>query len=219
MLRWSLVMLMVLIGAAPATSSTGSATTRATIDLGTPKTAARSLVSAVEREDVAGVKSILDGDESVPELSDVLAELLVASGRMASASTNRFGRSGDPIGRPMLTVNDPAKIDEAQVVEDKDQATLQIVGHRRPMTFRRRDGKWRLKTDAVALVQEPAQLQIKLLKNMALAMNELAREINSGKYQSSAEAERYVQEKLHAVMIETFKPSKGPATTRAATQP
>ena len=61
--------------------------------------------------------------------------------------------------------------------------------------------------------------QIKLLKNMTIAINELAREIKSGKYQSSAEAERYVQEKLHAVMIETFKPARTPATTRASTQP
>jgi hypothetical protein len=223
---WALLPVLVVTASyAPGATATTTvvsqpATTRAVVDLRTPKAAAQSLLALIAAEDVAAVRTILDGEESMGELKNVLAELLVASGRMASASTKRFGRTGDPIGRPMLTVNDPAKIEEAQVIEDGDQATLQIAGHRRPMMFRRREGKWKLAPDVIEVAQDQARpQQIKLLSNMAVAMNELAREINSGKYQSSAEAERYVQEKLHAVMIETFKPTRTPTTTRATTQP
>ena len=190
------------------------ATQPVVVDLVTPKAAAKSLLAAVANRDVTAVRSVLDAD---PELNCVLAELLVASNRMAEAGVRRFGRSGDPIGRPMITSADAAKIDEAVVKETGDVATVEIAGHRRPMTFRKRGQSWRLAPEALTGAdQKNVAALVKMLNLMSIAMNELARDIDSGKYQTSAEAERYVQEKLHAVMIETFKPYRPPPTQPAS---
>jgi hypothetical protein len=224
-------LMLLFLAAAPAATTTAPATTPAAattqsaqVDLSSPKSAARSLFLAIQAKDVAALRAIVDaGDEITPEVNDALAQLLLAGGRMSDAGAKRFGKSGDPIGRPMITPGTIASVDTAAVKETGDTAALQIPGHRRTMTFRRRDGNWRLVPEAIVIgaggTTQPVPLQqLKLLRNMATAMNELAREIENGKYQSSQEAERYVQERLHAVMIEMFKPDRS-ATTRATTQP
>ena len=188
------------------------------MDLSSPKSAAKSILAAVAAKDVDAVRSSLDGDK---EFTTVLAELLVASNRMSEAGVKRFGKSGDPLGRPMITPTDAGNVEAALVNQTGDVATIQVAGQRRAMIFRQRGSEWKLVPDALlgadaAKSQAPPQL-INMLRNMTIAMNELARDISEGKYQTSQDAERYVQEKLHAVMIETFKPDRTRPTTQPAT--
>ena len=206
---------------AQAQPTTSAAATRpVVVDLSTPRAAAKTLFLAIRAKDLAAVSATLDAPDRESEIIGAMAELLVASSRMSEAGTKRFGKTGDPLGRPALTPNDVGAAEQAKVNEDGDSATVQIPGQARPMNFRRRGGQWRLAADALTggdAANVPPQ-QLKLIRNMAIAMNELARDIENGKYQTSSEAERYVQEKLHAVMIEMFKPQRGP-TTQATTRP
>ncbi len=162
-------------------------------------------------------------DANAKEFTHASAELLVAGKKLSDVAGKHFGKSGQAIGRTMIDFNN---IDDAvqklQIKETGDTATA-TGENQTKMRFQKRNNQWRLVvTDFAndAPVNLPAQ--IKLLKEMSAAINEAAREIDSGKYQTAQEAERVIQDRLHAVMIEKFHPMTQPAfrpTTQSPTYP
>jgi hypothetical protein len=213
---------------APAT--TPAATTPATTqprpqmvaDLTSPKAAAKTLFTAIHNQDVDQLRAALDStDEGQRQLTAALADVIIAGKRLADASHAKFGTAGGAIAKPMIATSDFKKIDNATVTEVSETATVTIEGQPRPMTFRKRDGSWRLvvEENGVATPEEFKQ-RLKLRTDMAAALRETALDLAAGKYATPQEAERYIQERLHAVMIGTFHLDRGaatqPATTRAA---
>jgi hypothetical protein len=207
-------------------ATTQSATTQAT-DLSSPRGAARALWNAIRAGDVARVAEAIDTpDAKAKEFTQASAELLVAGKKLSDVASKHFGKSGQAIGRTMIDFNN---IDDAvqklQITETGDTA-IAIGENKTNMRFQKRGGQWRLVVSEFAN-GTPANLaaQVKLLKDMSAAINEAAREIDSGKYQTAPEAERVIQDRLHAVMIEKFhpmnqpgtRPATLPATTRATT--
>jgi hypothetical protein len=203
--------------------TTAPATTQSTtqpFDLASPRSAARTLWESIRAGSATRVAETLDTPDAKPsEFTRAVAELLVAGKKLSDASSRHFGKSGQAIGRTMIDFNN---IDDAvqklQVVETGDTAT--VTGENQTkMRFQKRDKQWRLiVTEFANATPQNLPTQIKLLKDMSAAINEAAREIDSGKYQTAQEAERVIQDRLHAVMIEKFHPTSQPATRPTTTQ-
>jgi len=193
------------------------ATTR-TIDLSTPRAAAQALWQGIYANDADAVAKVLEAPGG-EELTTSIAQLLVAGKRLSDVAAKRFGKGPEPIGRTMLDPNDLAKLDAAKVDIKGDTATIEIDPRAKPMTFHQTNGNWRLVvTDYANAKPQDLPRQIKLLKEMTSALNESAKELEAGKYATPQEAERYVQDRLHAVMMETYRPPTQP-TTAPATRP
>jgi hypothetical protein len=207
MRRFATVILFVLATAAAAAEP----------DLSTPKTAAKSLfnaITAADRDAVAA--SLYSANAEQQQLASAMSDLIVAGKKLGDASRNRFGKSGDPIGRGMLDPADLTKIDAAEVNETGDTATLTVAGQPRPMSFRKQDGKWKLViTDFAGAAPDNIAKQIQLVRLMTEAIETSAREISAGDYKAPDAALTAIQQRLHGVMLQFYRP----ATTRSATMP
>ncbi len=205
----------------PAQSTTRSTTltTLLIVDLTSPKAAARTLWNAVTAEDAAVVAQALDAASNDDrELNEAIAALLVAGRGLSDEAREKFGKAADPVGRPMLDTTDLQKLQAANVTETGDSATIQIEGNPKPLSLRRREGKWRVViSDFAGATPENRRQQIKLVRDLASAVQELKMEIASGKYQTPQEAERYIQERLHEVMTEKYRPASAPSTRAVPT--
>src|SRR5438552_2727300 len=87
-------------------------------DLSSPKAAARSLYQAVEAEDGEAILKIFYAkDDSERELARAFADLIVAGKKLAEAAKNKFNATGEAFGGAVISKEDLAKMDQAQVSE------------------------------------------------------------------------------------------------------
>jgi hypothetical protein len=186
-------------------------------DLSSPKTAAKSLFNAVNGGDAAMIRQTLDAEtEPQQDLAAAFADLLVAGKRIGDAASAKFGVEGKQIGGGMLDPGDVSKIDAGTVEEAGDSARLTVAGQQRPMSFRRRDGKWRLViTDFGGAAPENIAKQVRLVRMMTDAIKAGASDLEAGKYKTAAAARDGIQQRLHGVMLQFYHP----ATTRSTTHP
>jgi hypothetical protein len=194
-------------------------------DLSSPREAARSLYKAVDAEDGEAILKIFDArDESERELAKAFADLIVAGKKLADATKAKFNTSGESLGAGVITKEELAKLDQADVKEEGDIATLTTAGQARPMRFHRTGKQWQLIVADFANVEEiGVSHQVFLLKKVAGVMSDMAGEIQAGKYATNTDAEAAIQTKLANVMIAaarfaTTKPSTA-ATTKPSTAP
>jgi hypothetical protein len=183
-------------------------------DLSTPKSAAKALWAAVDEADREKIQAVLFAEnDQQRDLIAAFADLLVSGRTLETASREKFGKAADKIARPMIDAKDASKLDTADVKESGDAASLTLPGGTKPMNWRKSDGRWRLIVTDYGNAS-PANLpgQIKLLKSMSAAMTESAKEIRANKYADVPAAEAAIQQKLHAVMIDSYRPASGPAT-------
>jgi hypothetical protein len=221
------ILAAVLLGAAAVAAAAVADATRPADapDASSPKAAAKSLFRAVSEGDRAGVRAALfAANAEQAALLDAMADLIVNGKRLGDAARDKFGAAGDPIGRGMLDPADLARIDAAAVKQSGDAATLDVPGQSRPMSFRRGgDGKWRLVvTDFGGALPQNIDMQTRLVRMMADAMDESAREVAAGKYSTPQAATAAIQKRLHEVMQTFYRPATTRATTgttTAATQP
>jgi hypothetical protein len=215
------VLLIPAVAAAPATLP---ATTQAA-DLSTPRSAARTLWLAIRAANVDRVAEMLDApDAQSKDFTRASAQLLVAGKKLSDVASRHFGKAGQALGRTMIDLNNiDETVQKLAVTEIGDTAT--VTGENQTkMRFQKRNNEWRLiLTEFAGASPQDVAAQINLLQQMATAMNEAASEIDMGKYQTAQEAERVIQDRLHAVMIEKFHPmshpATRPATTRSTSQP
>lgn len=194
--------------------STQPTSAPAPADLSSVAGAVRALWESIRAGDVEGVAKVLDApDATSQEYAHAVAELLVAGKKMSDVASKRFGKSGQAIGRTMIDFSNLDEVIQKLQITETGETAMVTGENQTKMKFQRREGKWRLVVTDLA-TSKPANFaaQVKLLHDMATAVNEAARELDSGKYQTVQEAERVIQDRLHAVMIEKFRPTSGPAT-------
>jgi hypothetical protein len=198
---------------APAASSRPS-TTALEADFSSPKSAAATLFHAISRGDRGVIaRGLYAADDEQRALANAMADLLVNGKRLGDAARERFGKDSDPIAAGMLDPADLSRLDAATVKQSADTATLEVPDQSRPMSFRKSDGRWQLVvTDFAAAAPQNIARQTRLVRMMAEAMDESAREISAGKYKTVEPALTAFQKRLHEVMLEFTRP----ATTRAA---
>lgn len=186
------------------------------VDLTTPRGAIRSLSSAVDAQDGAAIlKVFYAADASERELAAAFSELILAGKRLGESARDQFGAVGDSLGSGVINPAELAKIDQAELRENGDRATLIPVGQSRPLQFRRSGNDWQLVVRDFANADDNLPRQASLLKRVARVFDEVTAGINAGNFASSQEAEAAIQTKLAHVMIRAATQ----ATTRPATKP
>jgi len=206
--------------AAPTTSvaTTVGAPVPVAIDLSTPKSAAKTMFHGISQGDRAAIAAVIyAADPQQQRLADATVDLIVNGKHLGDAARARFGdAAADPIAKGMLDPKDLSLIDNATVKTNGagDIATMEVPGQARPMSFHKQGDKWRLViTDFGGAAPENIARQTSLVRMMADAMDESARDVAAGKYASVDAAVAGIQRRLHEVMLNFNRP----ATTRAST--
>lgn len=181
-------------------------------DLSSPRSAARSFIQAVQSGDGDAIRAImLAEDEQQEKLAQAFTDLIVSGRKLGEAAGAKFGAAGVALGRGMIGAEDLDRINHAEITEENGVASLLLPGQTRPMKFRSIQGKWKLIVmDYAGAAPEQIPAQIELLRGIAGALSESAREIESGKFSTAPEAEEAIQQKLNAVMIHAVKPTTRP---------
>src|SRR5438876_4335174 len=84
-------------------------------DFSTPRATAKSFYNAVETGDIATIRmSMLAQDDAGRELVDAFAEVIGASGKLATAARDKFGAAGDSLQMSAIPKEEAARIDKAE---------------------------------------------------------------------------------------------------------
>ena len=185
-------------------------------DLSSPKSATRSLAQAVDAQDGAAIlKIFFAANDAERDLAQAFADLIIAGKKLGDAAREQFGAVGDSLGSGIMSPAELARLDQAEVRENGDVATLVPVGQSRPIQFHRAGQRWQLMIRDFANAEDNLPRQVSLLKKVSSVFTEVAGDISAGKFSSSQEAEAAIQTKLANVMIRAATQ----ATTRPTTRP
>lgn len=185
----------------------------AQVDLGTPKSAAKSLYQAMQRGNASEVaQTIYTETPEQRRLIAAVSELLVAGKRLGDAAQARFGATAERFGVGTVIPEDLAQIESAEVKEADGIATITIPNQFAPMRFRKDATGWKLLVDDYLKVHEQSDAQAALLKDFASALTEISTEITAGRYPTAADAQTAVQQEFNEVMIRSTRPTTAPAT-------
>src|SRR5689334_3841002 len=100
---------------------------QAQTDTSSPKAALKSLYSAIEKADQAGIiQVLLVPDDPQQEVAKAYASMLLASKRFGDVARQKFPGVASPLAQPVLAPEDVARIDAAVVTIDGDTATVRI---------------------------------------------------------------------------------------------
>jgi hypothetical protein len=181
-------------------------------DLSSPKTAIKSLYEAVQAQDGDAVlKTFYAANEEERELARAFAGMIVAGRKLSGAAKERFGSAGEALGSGMMSAEEFSRLDQAELKETGDTATLAPLGRSRPIPFHRTEGRWQVAIREFANGELGLPRQTAMLKKVGAVFDEVAGEINAGKFATSQEAESVIQTRLANVLIR--------AATQATTQP
>jgi hypothetical protein len=190
------------------------ATQPAPFDLSTPKAAAKTFIQAVEAADGDAINKVMLAETpDQQKLATAFSDVIVAGKKLSEAARAKFGAAGAALGEGMITKDDIAKIENAQVEQKGDTATLTIPGQSKPLTFQKKGNEWRLQVmDFAGALPDQIDKQRVLLGAVAHALTEATDEISSGRYSNATDAEAAIKAKLNNVMVKNFQPTTAPTS-------
>ncbi len=194
-------------------------------DISSPKAAARSMYSALERGDEAALREIFfAGDDAQRDLASEYAHLVVEGKRLADVAKQKYPGASDAMTQSVIAAEDLAKIDTAVVTEKGDTATLQLAPRTREMQFRRAGGGWHLVITNFGggeLTDENLVEQTAIVREFAKAISDTADEIAADKHATPQEAETALQTRVNLVLTKAVKsvPPTSVPTTAPTTRP
>jgi len=192
--------LVLLMFAAPALAA---------VDLTTPKSAAKSFFEAVNAADSSAMRDclLIDGADQ-EKLAGPYIEVIVSAKKLADAAREKFGVSGEKIAAGALPREDVTAIDNASQSDSGDTAALTVHKDGKPLKFRKTAGGWKLiLLDYAGGKNDDLPGQVKLLSNLAAAMNDTANEVAEGRFPTPADAESAIQQRFSEVMVKRYKPA------------
>ena len=188
------------------------------VDQSSPKQAAISFAKALEAGDSDAAKKLVIGSDQEKQIIDGYVEFTSATKKLREAVTKRFPDKADEVLGPGMSVDPSKALENAEVKEEGDTATILKPGDA-PMALKRSDGKWVIDlTQTLKPSTQPALSQnldqtVQMLKSWAGVYRETAGEIDEGKYTAPAEASEALKVKLMAVIRgSTTAPTDGAAT-------
>jgi hypothetical protein len=166
-----------------------------------------SFSKALAAGDGATARKYVVGDENSNKMVDALAEFTKAAKGLQEAAVAKFGEDGRTLGglgtgRMGPTNTDFKDFDESRLTINGDTATIAPKAGTpgaRPTTFKKIDGTWKLDLTGMFTADHAAQ-GVAMMPKMAGVMNELAGEIQAGKYASLQEAKSAFYQKLAAAV-------------------
>jgi hypothetical protein len=218
------LLLNLIISVLVLQSTTLPDSSRSSLDLSSPKSAAISLRAALERGDVEAVESILVAkDDAQKKLNGGYARLIVATKRLADAVATQFASSGDVMALGALGAADLKDIESAKLVEQGDLAAqLTLPGRSRPLMFHRDGEAWRIDLISFADAKTDDLVpQLAMLDELSRSFNELATDAAEGRYRTIGDLKAAVQDRVHGAIAKSLRhenPSTHP-TTNSTTNP
>jgi hypothetical protein len=191
-------------------------------NLSSPRTAVKSLYDAVQAQDGDAIlKTFYAPTEPERDLARAFADVIVAGKRLRDAAKERYGSTGEALASGMMTREEFARIDQAELKETSpDSATLAPVGRTRAIPFHKSaDGHWQIVVRDFASPDQDLPRQTVLLNKMSTVFNDVATEIRAGKYPTSPAAEAVIQSRLATAMIKAATQRTTQPASRAATRP
>lgn len=179
------------------------------IDLSSPKSAAKSFYEAMNNADSSAMRDclLIEGDDQ-QQLAGAFLDVILAGKKLADAAKEKFGPSGDKIAAGTLSREDAGAIDNATQSDAGDLSTLTITKEGRPLKFRKTASGWKLiLLDQAGGKRENIPEQLKVLTNLAAAMNDTSEDIAAGRFPTSADAEAAIQQRFSEVMVKRYKPA------------
>jgi hypothetical protein len=157
-------------------------------DLSTPKGAAKTFASALERGDAETAKNACTGAD--PKVIESMAHMMPNMKKLREAAKSKFGDQGTSILGGSEDMSDLAKkVDDSDVKEQGDTATLTPKNTSgMPMKLKKVGSDW--KVDASELSGAMGGAGTGMIDGMSKAASETADEINAGKYKTADEAKQ-----------------------------
>ena len=177
------------------------------IDQSSPKATAKSFIRAVEAENIDAMLSLMsiESDET-RETMKTIAPMMSAMVNLNKAMEEKFpedeGAGG--MGAGMQGVPDESEIDDAEVTEDGDKATLTLASSPEPMTLVKTEDKWYVEvpSDVSQASADDLDQAKRMIPIMSKAMSSVAEEIRSGKIPSRVAAEEALQQRMMQAMMQ-----------------
>jgi hypothetical protein len=174
------------------------------VDLSTPKAGATAFAKALENGDLEAAKAASIADEKGVQILELLVPVMGSMKKFSDAATAKFGEEGKKIsGENAEGLNIAKQIEEAEIKETGDTATLATKNSKEPLKMKKVDGEW--KVDIASMDTGGAAADIEKAKPMFTAMAKAAAEetqaINEGKYKTADEAKQAFAMKLMAAMF------------------
>lgn len=178
------LMLAAMIGGCKKGTSPGGA------DLSSPQSALRSYADAMKTGNSQEAKDAVTGVD--PEIVDALTQSVASRNRLAAAAAAKFGDEGKSLAPQNRT--GPADMDkwlaDAEVQESGDTATVTPKDHPgQKLTLKRINGEWKIDLSSMPGASMLSSM-MPMMKKMNQANDELAADIQAGKYATVADAQK-----------------------------
>ncbi len=186
----------------------------AEVDLSSPRAAYKSYAHAILKLDEDALRqTVLIQSDDQKLAVDAYINSLLAAQQLATASKQRFGSGTDQIARDGISEEFIKEIDTIRMTETDGVAEFRADGSDRPLIARKIENEWKIDLIPRSSPQLPAQ--IKLVNAISQAMRETAVEIERGRYNTPADAEAALQQRLHTVIARNLPPATRPSTQPA----
>lgn len=164
-------------------------------DLSTPKKAATAFARAVQRGDMAAVRTVSIGEEEDYKIIESLAHLIDAGGKLQDAAVAKFGEPGRQATQDVQS--DFARHVE-QGEEHIDDQTASIGGRDRqdPLRLKKAEGGWKVDLSTFRQREQLQSIVPKILK----VMTDATAGIQSGKYKTAQEVHEALQQQVSAII-------------------
>jgi len=166
---------------------------RPQVDLSTPKQALKTLAGAMYDGDSAKARECVLPGHANDVAVDVGTKISTSMRRATDAIFKRFGESiksdnGQPVDPNRI---DPTDVDTATETVNGDEATLVLGRTHKSVTLHKTDGKWKVDLKSWFRIPDDdtsIKFAQSMLDAMSAAADEVASDVESGKYQTAQAA-------------------------------
>jgi len=189
-------MLAAMVGGCKKGTSPGGA------DLSSPQSTLRSYAAAMKSGNSQAAKDAVTGLD--PEVVDVMTQSVASRNRLAEAAVAKFGDDGKSLAPQNRT--GPADMDkwlaDAEIKESGDTATVTPKDHpEQKLSLKRFNGDWKIDLSSMPGVSMLSSM-MPMMKKMNQANDELAADIQAGKYATLADAKRASAQKMMSTFLD-----------------
>ena len=183
------------------------------LDLSNPRAAAISFTRAVETGDVETAKAAAYAAGIEVELVQAMAESIPSLKRLHSVAHARYGEDARTLLDIGPMINSLSRMQTAELAADEHRARLTDADGKILSHLKNVDGEWKVDVGASIGGQDVTE-RIPSLRAMGKVADQLAAEIESGKFETAADAKR----ELHLRMLIELRGTP-PGATSPATAP
>lgn len=187
-------------------------------DLSSPQSTLQTLARAMELGDVAVAKEAVTPESQ--RVVEAIIPIAVSMKKLEQAAVAKFG-AGQTLSAPGMGMADAIEaLRNADVKVNGDTATAAPKGEgQKPVTLKKVNGQWQadLTTNLDLPPGKTLEQFLPVLQGMARVSDQVAADIQAGKYQNVQEARQAFGTQMMAVMMPLMAGGNGPTTQPGTT--